>query len=58
MSLILNIIWLICGGFLMGLAWCLAGAVVALTIVGLPWAGACFRIAGFTFMPLDRKSVV
>jgi uncharacterized membrane protein YccF (DUF307 family) len=57
MSLILNIIWLICGGLFMGLAWCLAGVLIALTLVGLPWAGACFRIAGFTLMPFGREAV-
>jgi uncharacterized membrane protein YccF (DUF307 family) len=41
----------------MGLAWCLAGVLIALTIIGLPWAGACFRIAGFTFMPFGREAV-
>lgn len=57
MTLILNLIWLICGGLLMGLAWCLAGLLAAISIVGLPWAGACFRIAGFTLMPFGREAI-
>jgi uncharacterized membrane protein YccF (DUF307 family) len=57
MSLILNILWLIFGGLLMGAAWFIAGLLAAITIVGLPWAGACFRIAGFTLMPFGREAV-
>jgi uncharacterized membrane protein YccF (DUF307 family) len=41
----------------MGLAWMLAGLLAAITIIGLPWAGACFRIAGFTFTPFGREAV-
>lgn len=57
MSFILNVIWVVFGGFVMGLAWLFAGCVAALTIVGLPWARACFTIAGFSFWPFGREAV-
>jgi uncharacterized membrane protein YccF (DUF307 family) len=57
MSLLLNIVWLIFGGFFMAVAWGLAGILVACTIVGLPWAAACFRIGGFTLWPFGREAV-
>ncbi|HEY2708729.1 MAG TPA: YccF domain-containing protein [Caulobacteraceae bacterium] len=57
MSLALNILWFIFGGFISGLAWCLAGVILAVTIVGLPWSAAAFRIAGFSFAPFGRHVV-
>jgi uncharacterized membrane protein YccF (DUF307 family) len=57
MTLLLNILWFIFGGFAAGLAWVLGGLVLAVTIVGLPWAGAAFRIAGFSFAPFGRQVV-
>jgi uncharacterized membrane protein YccF (DUF307 family) len=57
MSLILNILWFVLGGFISGLAWCLAGVLLAITIVGLPWSAAAFRIAGFSFAPFGRHVV-
>jgi uncharacterized membrane protein YccF (DUF307 family) len=54
MALILNILWFIFGGFISGLAWLLAGVLLAITIVGLPWSMAAFRIAGFSFAPFGR----
>lgn len=54
MTLILNILWFVFGGFLAGLAWCLGGCLLAITIIGLPWAGAAFRIAGFSFFPFGK----
>ncbi len=57
MNLILNILWFIFGGFLAGLAGLLAGVLLAITIVGLPWAQAAFRIGLFTFMPFGKQVV-
>ena len=57
MSLILNILWFIFGGFLAGLAWLLAGVLMVITVVGIPWARAAFTIASFTFWPFGRVAV-
>ncbi|MEI8250670.1 MAG: YccF domain-containing protein [Synechococcus sp. ELA057] len=54
---LLNLLWFLCGGLLMGLGWWLAGLIAALTIVGIPWAGACFRIGSFSFWPFGREAV-
>ncbi len=57
MSLILNLIWVIFGGLLMAALWVLAGLLCAITIIGLPWAGACFTIANFSLWPFGREAV-
>ena len=57
MRLILNVLWFIFGGWLSGLLWLLGGCLLAITIVGLPWAGAAFRIAGFAFWPFGKEIV-
>ena len=51
MTTLLNILWFICGGWLSGTLWLLSGCLLALTIVGLPWAQAAWRIAGFAYFP-------
>jgi uncharacterized membrane protein YccF (DUF307 family) len=48
---VLNILWFVTGGVIAGLAWCLAGVIMAITIVGLPWARSCFMLARFSFWP-------
>jgi uncharacterized membrane protein YccF (DUF307 family) len=57
MSTLGNILWFIFGGMWMGLAWCLAGLICAITIVGLPWAKACFVIGQFAFLPFGKEAV-
>ena len=57
MRLLLNILWFIFGGWISMIAWSIAGALLALTVVGLPWAFAAFRIAGFSAAPFGRQAV-
>jgi uncharacterized membrane protein YccF (DUF307 family) len=57
MRLILNILWFIFGGFISGTAWLLAGVLLAITVVGLPWTPAAFRIAGFSYWPFGKVVV-
>jgi len=57
MSTIGNILWFIFGGLYMGLGWWLAGILCAITIVGLPWAKACFVIGQFAFFPFGKEAV-
>ena len=55
--LILNILWFVFGGWLSGLLWLLGGALLALTVVGLPWTFAAWRIASYSFWPFGREIV-
>ena len=55
--LILNLLWFVFGGWLSGLLWLFGGAVLALTIVGLPWSFAAWRIASYSFWPFGREVV-
>ena len=38
------------------MAWLLGAALLAVTIVGLPWAGAAWRIGLFAFAPFGRRA--
>ena len=55
MSLIGNILWFLLGGVFMGLSWWLAGIICCITIIGIPWARACFVIGTFAFFPFGKR---
>lgn len=57
MSLLGNIIWLICGGLLSGLGWVIAGALWCLTIIGIPIGLQCFKLATISFTPFGREVI-
>jgi len=56
-SLLLNLLWIVFGGLWMAIGWVVAAAVMAITIIGLPWARAAFNIASYTLLPFGRKAV-
>ena len=56
-SLLLNLLWIIFGGLWMALAWVVAAILMAITIIGLPWARAAFNIALYTLLPFGQKAV-
>src|SRR4029453_15549686 len=55
MSFLLNILWLIFGGLAAALAWVIAAAIMAITIIGLPWAFAAMGTALSTFLPFGHE---
>jgi uncharacterized membrane protein YccF (DUF307 family) len=57
LSLILNILWVVTGGLWMALAWLIAAVIMAITIIGIPWARAAVNIADYTFLPFGRTAV-
>jgi len=57
LSLLLNLLWICFGGLWMAIGWLVAAAIMAITIIGLPWARAAFNIASYTLLPFGRKAV-
>jgi uncharacterized membrane protein YccF (DUF307 family) len=57
LSLVLNVLWVVTGGIWMALAWLLAALIMAITIIGLPWARAAWNIAMYTFLPFGRVAL-
>lgn len=52
-----NIIWFICGGVFMGLAWWLFGLLAFISIIGIPWGRACFVMGNFSFFPFGYEAI-
>jgi uncharacterized membrane protein YccF (DUF307 family) len=56
-SLLLNLLWIVFGGLWMAVGWLVASAIMAITIIGIPWARAAFNIASYAMLPFGRKAV-
>ena len=57
MRFVLNVIWLIFGGFFLALGYALAGIVCYLLIVTIPFGVAAFRMANYTLWPFGRELI-
>jgi uncharacterized membrane protein YccF (DUF307 family) len=57
LSFLLNLLWLVTGGIWMALGWLVAALIMALTIVGLPWARSALTIARYALLPFGYTAV-
>jgi uncharacterized membrane protein YccF (DUF307 family) len=55
MNLLLNIIWLIFGGFIVVIGYLLGSILLCITIVGIPFGVQCFKLAGLAIAPFGRE---
>lgn len=55
MRLILNLLWLVLSGFWMFVAYMVVGALWCVTIIGIPFGLASFRIGLFALWPFGRE---
>ena len=56
-SLLLNVLWIVFCGFWMAAGWLIAAVIMAITIIGIPWARAAFNIAFYTLLPFGQTVV-
>ena len=56
-SVLLNLLWIVFGGVWMAVGWIVAAAIMAITIIGLPWARAAFNLAVYTLLPFGQRAV-
>src|SRR5262249_10426888 len=56
-ALLLNLLWLVLGGFAAAVAWGVAAVIMAITIIGIPWARAAVTIAIYTLLPFGQTAV-
>lgn len=57
MRFVLNVIWLVLSGFWLWLLYLLAGVLACLTIIGIPFGIASFRIGSYALWPFGRTIV-
>ena len=57
MRLLLNILWLILAGVWLALGYLIAAALMAITIIGLPFAKQALKLGVYAFWPFGRELV-
>jgi uncharacterized membrane protein YccF (DUF307 family) len=57
MKTLLNIIWLVLSGIWMAIGYVIAGTLMFLTIIGIPFGLQSFKLAGYALWPFGRSLV-
>jgi uncharacterized membrane protein YccF (DUF307 family) len=55
MNLLGNLIWLLLGGIFAAVLWFIAGLILCVTVIGIPFGLQCFKIASFVFWPFGKE---
>lgn len=58
MAFVGNLLWFVLGGgFFAWLGWFLSGILLSITIIGIPFGKAAFRISAFAAFPFGRQLI-
>ncbi len=57
MKVILNILWLLLCGFWLAIGYVVAGVVMCILVITIPFGIASFRLAAFALWPFGRTTV-
>lgn len=57
MRVVLNVLWLLLAGIWMAIAYVIAGAILCITIIGIPFGVQSFKLAAYALWPFGRALV-
>lgn len=57
LNLLLNVLWFLFGGILLGGGWLLCGALWCATLIGIPWGLQCFKFSALMFAPFGKQVI-
>ncbi|HNP19402.1 MAG TPA: YccF domain-containing protein [Fulvivirga sp.] len=58
LSTIMNVIWILIGGIWISLSHVVFGLILAITIVGIPFARQHFKLASLALTPFGREIII
>jgi len=57
LNIFFNLIWILCGGLYTAIVHIVMGAVLCLTIIGIPWGKQHFKLVEISLMPFGKKII-
>jgi uncharacterized membrane protein YccF (DUF307 family) len=55
LNIFFNLIWILCGGLYTAIVHIVMGAILCLTIIGIPWGKQHFKLVEISLMPFGKK---
>jgi uncharacterized membrane protein YccF (DUF307 family) len=57
LNIFFNLIWILCGGLYTAIVHIVMGAILCLTIIGIPWGKQHFKLVEISLMPFGKKII-
>lgn len=53
-----SVLWILLGGLWLALLWLIAGVILCITIIGIPFGLQCFKAAKLSLLPHGKKVIL
>jgi uncharacterized membrane protein YccF (DUF307 family) len=57
LSVLGNLVWLVCGGILVFFGYLIGGLILCLTVIGIPFGVQCLKLSLLALLPFGKKVV-
>ncbi len=57
LNIVFNLIWILCGGLYTAIVHIGMGAILCLTIIGIPWVKQHFKLVEISLMPFGKRII-
>jgi len=57
LNILFNLIWILCGGLYTAIVHIVMGAIMYLTIIGIPWGKQHFKLVEISLMPFGKRII-
>ena len=57
LNIFFNLVWILCGGLYTAIVHIVMGAILCLTIIGIPWGKQHFKLVEISLMPFGKRII-
>jgi uncharacterized membrane protein YccF (DUF307 family) len=57
LNIVFNLVWILCGGLYTAIVHIVMGAILCLTIIGIPWGKQHFKLVEISLMPFGKRII-
>ena len=57
LNIFFNLVWILCGGLYTAIVHIVMGAILCLTIIGIPWGRQHFKLVEISLMPFGKRII-
>jgi uncharacterized membrane protein YccF (DUF307 family) len=57
LNVFFNLIWILCGGLYTAIVHIVMGAILCLTVIGIPWGKQHFKLIEISLMPFGKRII-
>ena len=57
LNIFFNLVWILCGGLYTAIVHIVMGAILCITIIGIPWGKQHFKLIEISLMPFGKRII-